>query len=159
MGLFRTEAEILTLLAPCNYFSYPSVLISVLRIAFFLEKHTNILLFHVVYIINWISSINFPISISCIWDFFYSLTQGFLIQGPRIEFIALWTYVGKKHIFIFTNWNVVIASSIKVCNKPQWHHQHLWDMLIATEDFFYNRTAAGIKILFIVITLMKFESS
>ena len=79
MGLFRTEAKILTLLAPCNYFSYPSVLISVLRIAFFLEKHTNILLFHVVYVINWISSINFPISISCIWDFFYSLTQGFLI--------------------------------------------------------------------------------
>lgn len=67
----------------------------------------------------------------------------------------------KTHIFIFTiyNWNLVIASSIKVYNKPQWHRQHLWDLLIETEDFFYNRPAAGFKILFIVITLMKFEST
>ena len=67
----------------------------------------------------------------------------------------------KNHIFIFTtyNWNLVTASSIKVYNKPQCHHQQLWDLVIETEDFFYNRPAAGIKILFIIITLMKFESS
>lgn len=67
--IFRTEAEILTLLAQCaNYLNYlPAIRVFQEQFSSF-EEYTNIIS---LCIINYTSLMNFPMSISYIWDLFY----------------------------------------------------------------------------------------